>query len=418
MPDFHYQALNAQQQLVIGDLHAESVGDAIHKLEAQGLTVQSIGYASADAARSRVASTDPSSGPVTASGPTLLEPSIEEAALRTHMAVVLERGKSIVPALQALAAELPENRRRRPLLAVVRILERGNAEEATAALRRLPEYWIPLLSAATASQDAGRVLRTFLDESQRAEELRRQWWQALAYPLLILALAATVLIVLCLLVVPMFRNMFTDMALALPPPTVWLLRIAEEIATGRILLYLGGIALVIFLAPQVAKLLAPAMRNWFGDRFGTPLGRSAALARFARFSADLLEAGLNVPDSLRVAGFTTSSARLQRAAWRVARDVEREGGQSPLTRPELLTHTVLHVLRSPLPPEVRIRLLREVSDCYADRASHWVSWTRGMVEPVAIAAVGIVVGGVVLAIFLPLIYLIHNLSGGPVGSWW
>jgi len=411
MPDFHYQAFNAQQQLVLGELQAESVGAAISQLEAQGLIVQSIGYALPEPAPSVV----PQQPPVRIEPPPRplpSESSVEEAALRAHMAVVLERGKTIIPALQSLAEELPENRRRRQLATVLKILERGNPAEAAAAVRQLPEYWIPLLSAATASQDPGRVLRTFLDESQRADELRQQWWRALAYPLFVVLLAAAVLTVLCLLVVPIFRTIFVDFNLALPLPTVLLLSLAQEIASGRILIILAGISLAIWLLPQATRLLAPSMRHWFGDRFGTPFGRSAALARFAQFAADLLEAGLSVSNSLRVAGFTTRSPRLQRAAWRLAREAERDEGLPSLSRSEILTHTVVHALRAPLPEATRVRLLREVSQCHADRARGWASWSRGVFEPLAIAAVGLVVAGVVLALFLPLIVMIHGLSGG------
>ena len=71
--------------------------------------------------------------------------------------------------------------------------------------------------------------------------------------------------------------------------------------------------------------------------FRAPFGRRTAVARFARFMADLLEAGVSVPDALRIAGFTVNQSRMQRAAWRLANDIESTGGfsqaayQRPLT---------------------------------------------------------------------------------------
>ena len=73
-------------------------------------------------------------------------------------------------------------------------------------LRSLPGYWIPLLGAATASRDPGRILREFLRESQQAEDLRRQWRLTLAYPLLLLILAAVVIVAFSFLVIPIFRD--------------------------------------------------------------------------------------------------------------------------------------------------------------------------------------------------------------------
>ena len=64
-----------------------------------------------------------------------------------------------------------------------------------------------------------------------------------------------------------------------------------------------------------------------------------------------------------------------------------------------------------MPEPSRVRLLKEVSGCYADRTRNRLSWTQGVVEPIAILFVGFVVGVVVLALFLPLIDLINNLAG-------
>lgn len=75
----------------------------------------------------------------------------------------------------------------------------------------------------------------------------------------------------------------------------------------------------------------------------------------------------------------------------------------------VLTFTILHALGSG-EQRARIRLLREIGACYAERARRRFSWTRGIVEPLAIVVIGLVVGTVVLALFLPLISLIQGLA--------
>ena len=84
--------------------------------------------------------------------------------------------------------------------------------------------------------------------------------------------------------------------------------------------------------------------------------------------------------------------------------------QSPSTL-SALTSTVQYALQTDMPAPVRVRLLKEVSSCYADRTRHRLSWTCGIVESIAIGVVGVVVGLAVLALFLPLVDLINNLSG-------
>ena len=75
-----------------------------------------------------------------------------------------------------------------------------------------------------------------------------------------------------------------------------------------------------------------------------------------------------------------------------------------------LTATVLYALRTEMPAATRVRLLSEIGVCHGERARRFLSWTHGIIEPLAIAAVGLVVGATVLALFLPLVSLVQGLS--------
>jgi len=412
MAKFRYQALNADQRLLVDELEAEGVSQAIAQLEARGLTVLSIGYATPEsssrsvempaASATREASTSRAAPP---------EAGIEQAALQLHMNRVIERSRAIVPALHAYAQEMPSGRRRRQLSTVLRILERGDAAEAATALQALPAYWIPLLSAATSSRDPGRVLREFLTESQRADELRRQWWQTIAYPLFVACIAAAVITALSFLVIPIFYEIFVGFDLELPQFTLLVVTLASWITSGRILFVIVALLVAGFLLFQARRLVPEPIGVWFDDRFGTPFGRTTAIARFSQFTADLLEAELNTPDVLRIAGFAINSSRVRRGAWRLAKAIELRGELELQAYRPLLTATVLHALTADMATPSRIRLLREVSGSYAQRARARLSWTRGIIEPIAIVVIGVIVGGTVIALFLPLITLIQGLSG-------
>jgi type IV pilus assembly protein PilC len=411
MAHFQYQALNADQQRVAGKLHAESVAAAVAQLEASGLTVQAIGYATSDADSNENTPTlerTASDAPFRDAAPGGL--SVEQVALQQHMEWVIQRGQAIVPALRAYAEETTSGFRRQQLLAVLEILNRQDAVQAAIAVRALPAYWIPLLGAAATARDPGRILREFLSESQRAEDLRRQWFLTLAYPLAVAGVAVAVMTALSFLVIPVFREIFMGFGLKLPPLTQFVFTIAEWITSGRILLATTLAIALGALALWLVRLLPASVRDSLSDRFGTPLGRSTALARFSQFAADLFEAELEVPNVLRLAGFATDSARLRRAAWRLASEIEAGGEIAVAKYRHLLTATVVHALRLETPTASRIRLLREVSGCYTQRAWLHFSWTRGLIEPIAVCLVGIVVGGTTIALFLPLMSLIQGLS--------
>lgn len=397
MPRFHYQALNAQQQIVTGELSADSVAQAVTQLEADGLTVQSISLAT------EVVQPAPAGSSPFAIGDS-------EAPLARHLREVLERGHELAPALKAYAEEIKSTRRRRELQTVVNALELGPSPEAITALEKLPGYWIPLLTVAGSSRDPARALQEFLRESQRADDLYRQWLLTLAYPMFVAGLAILILFALGVFVVPIFRAIFEGFQIELPRLTKFVLAITRSLTSGEGFVGAAIVAAIVATIIWLLRFLPKRLRSWFGDRFGTPFGRLTTLARFAAYTADLLEAGLAIPQSLRLAGMVTASQRIRRAAWQLANDLET-GSQTlqPIQR-RILTETVIHALRDDMPAGARIRLLREVGSSYAFRASTRMSWTRGIVEPIAICVVGLMVGAVVLSLFLPLITLVIGLS--------
>src|SRR5689334_6540532 len=117
MPIFDYQALNAQGQAASGQLEAGAVQDAISELESRGLILQSIGLATP-------VQTPPEKPAATTSAP--VSKVVESKFLRTHLTKVLERGKSLIPALRPFSKEVGAAKHRKDLNALVRILERGD----------------------------------------------------------------------------------------------------------------------------------------------------------------------------------------------------------------------------------------------------------------------------------------------------
>ncbi|MGE3244296.1 MAG: type II secretion system F family protein [Pirellulales bacterium] len=420
MASFRYQALNANGDPVAGELDADNVQQAIAQLESQGLTVQSIGYASStppgtatDVASTSAATSSAAASPADEEFVALepLDVSLEQAVLQAHVAKILERSRGITPALRAYADELPSGRQRRQLVAVCRILARGNESEAAAALADLPDYWIPLLSAATSTSDPGHMLSEFLSETQRVDELRRHWRVALAYPTVLVGLTLAVMLGLSLFVIPQFAQIFNDFDLSLPGLTQLLLSMAKWLSSWTGIIFLVVLALLALVLLNTDRVIPRPLLAWLSDWIRPPFGNRAAVARFARYLADLLEAGVNLPDALRIAGHCIQRRRMRLAAWRLAGLVERSGPKLLRDHPRPLSATVCHAVCAKMPLPVRIHLLREISALHAERVRVGLSWSSGLVEPVAICAVGFVIGLVVLGLFIPLVKLVEGLSG-------
>jgi type IV pilus assembly protein PilC len=271
----------------------------------------------------------------------------------------------------------------------------------------LPEYWIPLLSAAAASGDAGRVIRDFIKESRETTEFRWQRRRALAYPIIVAVIALAVAVALSLTVLPVYRELFQSFGLQQPHLTAWIFDAGRWLASGWGAATIGGAALLAALA---ALGVLPGVRWLRSTRWGSWFGRSTAIAQFTQFTSDLLSAGVGRGDAVRIAAHTTRHPAMQRAGWALASAIERDV-DGPLAVPRPVPATAVYALHGDLPNAARQRLLTEISGCYADRASRRLSWTRGLIGPAAILVIGICVGVVVVALFLPMMSLVTNLVG-------
>lgn len=404
MPRFYYQARNVDEQLVDGETEADSVVAAIAQLEELGLTIEAIGFATPDTA-ARLANRKP---PV-ASRPALsrmeapiIEPD-DDAILLERLEQTLVRSRPLTPMLRAYAEELPSPQRRRKLNAICQIIERDDANAALTSLAEAPEFWIPLIGSAARPCELTDVIHNFINESNRADASRRRWWLLLAYPLFLFSFAFIVFLALAVLVVPTFRSIFFDFDLELPVLTIKLLDVSAWLTSLR-----GGLEIVGAIA--VAAALLWVLRRRIAGWWTLFFGRSSSISRFAGFTAELHRAGLALPDALRIAG-RTSHEWLACASRTLARrlDANELNDLQPLA--SRLTATMLFAATTPVPTPTRIRLLETIADCHGDRARSRVSWTQGLLGPVTIFVVGFVVAFTVLALFVPLVDLVNNLSG-------
>src|SRR4051812_28826887 len=151
MSIFYYQARNNDGQLVTGQLEASDLQDAISQVDRRGLSLESIGTVAPLSTQSPVAE---------AARPIITSPDdVVRRVFRSHLEKVLERAQSLVPALKAFSEEPSVKLHRGELERLIRIIERGDLAQAEQAFAELPDYWIPLISTAMASNDPGRILQ-------------------------------------------------------------------------------------------------------------------------------------------------------------------------------------------------------------------------------------------------------------------
>lgn len=402
MATFHYQAHREDQTAVEGRIEADGLESAIHMLKQQGLTVASI----RELEVGQAATEKPPAAPVNAAD-------AEPLALQRQIGRVLEKGKPLAPALLAYAQELSSGGRRDRLERLANQLKVYDPSDGLAP-GQFDEAWIPLLSASASSSDPSHILKGIIDESQRAGDVRRRFGQALAYPLLLLAVLIVMMSLFAWFLIPLFSDIFTDFDTDTPHLTRFVLWLSEAIRVSYgLVILIPGLALAAFVA-FFAIGPRSSLRDWIVLRMPF-FGSTRELwdsAQFTRYLADLMEAEIPIADALRISGKNLGQAGLRRYANRLATEMESEGAERHVShshRPNL-PHTVTYVLRTNADPRAAAQILRELSWMYDQQASNRLTWISSITSPFFIIVLGLVVGTYVVALFLPLIKLITNLS--------
>lgn len=345
-----------------------------------------------------------------------LDPTLYDE-LAPRMAALLEQRATVAPALRGLAAEFPSSGFRHQLAEVAELLE---SDASVATLLNRPERLDVLLPLIAPNQDAatgGASLHELLLDSQRADAARRQRRRVFAYPLAVCLVLLPVFVFLLTVVVPVYSSVFTSFNMELPALTatiVWLsqgMLATPLLAAAAIVVAISGIYLF--------SLLLSRFSNWYHAAFGYITDGSSrellAMAAFIRRLRGALLAGLPVPSAVKLAGYLSERRSLRLAAPLLASAVD----SSPLAQHPIAQRfpaTLLFALTvSPSPPAgagvVKTRLLDELAETYLERVAQRADWNSGVVGQVAIAAVGLLVGVVLIAMLLPLVSLVNGLTG-------
>ena len=398
MATFQYKAHHADQTPVEGHIDADDLMSARLSLEDQGLTVSSLHEV--DVAQAKTVTPPATPTPAQSAD-------AEQLALQRQITRVLAMGKPLAPALRAYAQELRPGRRSVRLQCIASQLEHGDPSQALAA-GQIDEEWIPLLIAGASSGDPSQIQSGLIDEFQREGDLRGQFATAFAYPLVVFTVSLAILLFITLWITPTFQEMFADFGVDLPFATVLVLTISQPIRDFWWAILIAGLLLAAFLSYNTG------LRNWIIQRipiFGATV-RLSDLARFTRYLAGLMDAEVPVADALRISGRNIGQTVLRRAANQLATELDSGNtdflDSSPFYRN--LPRTVVYALKLQANPRAAALILRELSWMYDRQTRNRLAWMPSLCEPVFIVLLGTAVGFYVIALFMPLVNLIQNLS--------
>ncbi|RKY17999.1 MAG: type II secretion system F family protein [Planctomycetota bacterium] len=272
------------------------------------------------------------------------------------------------------------------------------------------DLYINMVRAGEASGQLDEILNRLAEYLEETDALRREIKSAMTYPAVSLTMIVGIVIVLLVFVIPRFEKIFISIkrqakSFELPLPTEILFKTSHFVRENMTIWVpaLVGLIVVIVLATRGGK--GSYLKDYIMLKLPVlgPLMHKVALSRFARTFATLLQSGVPILATLDIVATTTGNKVLEKAIVEASRSIqEGEPLAVPLTKsgvfPTMVTRMVLIGERS----GALETLLSKISDFYDTEVKATVKQLTSLIEPIMMLLMGVVVGGVVMAVFLPI----------------
>src|SRR5579863_9994219 len=333
-----------------------------------------------------------------------------------QFSVMIDAGLPLVQCLEILAAN-QENQSFQKTLTGVRTTVEGGATLAN-AMRQYPAAFDDLTTNMIEAGETGGILDIILQRLavyvEKAVRLRSAVKSALIYPVAVVAISALIVGALLKWVVPIFANLFAGLGVALPLPTRIVIGLSAFVSTFWWMIGVAGFGLV-FGMKQIRK---NPQGRYYTDKallyipvIGSLL-RKIAVGRFTRTLGTLITSGVPILEGLSITAKTSGNAVLEEALMKVRKAIE-EGRTivDPLRECSVFPNMVTQMIGVGEATGAMDSMLQKIADFYEEEVDAETKNMLNMLEPLILATLGVVVGGIVISLYMPLFAMIAKLAG-------
>ena len=424
MAKFHYTAMDGRGKEQKGKVDAGNEQDAAAKLKQMGLFPTSIaamkgkGGGKAGGVAKGAAGRKPEGGFSLSLG----APTIKRKLLTTvtrQLATLLDAGLPLVRALRTLERQAKSNPGARRVLGdLANAVEGGStfSEALAGHPKSFSKLYVNMIRAGEASGAMETVLNRLAEFMEKAQRIAGKVKSAMVYPVIVLVVAGSITTGLMVFIVPKFAKIFDEMLPGEPLPelTRIVIGISGFMNNQKIIMLCVVVGLVVSYK-MAKKTRAGAFLIDFIAIKTPPINQltvKASCARFCRTLGTLMQSGVAVLQALQIVRDTAGNEIVSRAVQTVHDAVkEGEGMTKPLEAAQIFPGMVCSMVEVGEETGALPEMLNRIADTYEEEVDRAVEALTSLIEPAMIVFLAVVVGGIVIALFLPLIKLIDKLGG-------
>jgi len=396
MPDYRWTGRDRDGKTVSGVITAASEAEAKEEIKRRDLIILSI----SEKTRRQVFSR-----------PGIPKPKVKMkdlAVFTRQLATMISAGIPMLESLEVLAEQTDDPGFRHTLNQICDDVRAGT--DLSDALAKHPrvfkELFVNMIRAGESSGKIDEILNRLAEYMEATEALRQEIKSAVTYPLVSLTMITLIAGFLMIFIVPRFKKMFEQMRMKnLPLPTEVMFALSEFMR-NEVKIWvpaLAGIVVLLFAVTRGSKGSMLKDRLILKLPVLGPLFHKVALSRFARTFATLLQSGVPILSTLDIVASTTGNKVLEQAILEASQNIQEGDPLAvPLARsgvfPKMVTRMVSIGERS----GALETLLEKISEFYDLEVKTTVKQLTSLIEPLMIAMMGVIVGGIVMAVFLPI----------------
>ena len=415
MAEFKYAAKGPGGSTVEGTIQAETKAEAVAELRRKNLIILRLDEGSGRKSPFWKKGGADAAGKAPTRGGRAKKS--EVVIFTRQLATMVGAGLSLLECLDVLGHQAESKGMKQTCQVLVDAVRGGS--DLSAAMEQCPRSFTPLyVSMVKAGEVSGQmdiILNRLADYMEAAEELSREIKSAMTYPVISMVLVVGITMFLMMGVVPTFKTVFESLDTDLPAITQMVLDLSNFLRANAVLV-IGGMFTAI-----AGVVLFKKTRT--GERFFDHLllrlpvfgvlFQKVCLARFSRTFATLVRSGVPIMATLDIVAATSGNWVLTKAVL-ASRDSVRSGNllSEPLANEKIFPPMVTRMIAIGERTGALETLLEKIAEFYDSQVKAQVKALTSLIEPLLISFMGIVVGGVVLAIFLPILNMVSNLSAG------